>query len=203
MSPVLLGSLLVALGFLAGSIPFGFVVARLFLGVDVRQVGSGNIGATNVARAGGRGVGVVVLLLDVAKAVLPMLAARALLRGEASAEIFVILVGLAAFLGHLFTPWLGFRGGKGVATALGVFLVLSPLAALAGLAAFAVAYGATRISSVGSLSGTAACAAVAFFAAGPSSPTAWAGLALAALIFLRHRENVGRILRGEEKKMRV
>ena len=203
MSHAPIGSLLVVLGFLAGSIPFGFVIARLFLGVDVRDVGSGNIGATNVARAGGKGVGVVVLLLDVAKAVLPMLAARALLRGEPSGETWVVLVGLAAFLGHLFTPWLGFRGGKGVATGLGVFLVLSPVAALAGVVTFAVAYGATRMSSVGSLSGTAACAAVTFLVAGPSSPTAWAGLALAALIFLRHRENIGRILRGEERKMRV
>jgi glycerol-3-phosphate acyltransferase PlsY len=203
VSSALLGPLLVVLGFLAGSVPFGFVIARLFLGVDVREVGSGNIGATNVARAGGKGVGVVVLLLDVAKAVLPMLAARALLRGEPSGEILVVAVGLAAFLGHLFTPWLGFRGGKGVATGLGVFLVLSPPAALAGLVVFAVAYGATRMSSVGSLSGTAACAAVTFLAAGPSSPTAWAGLVLAALIFLRHRENIRRILRGEERKMRV
>jgi glycerol-3-phosphate acyltransferase PlsY len=203
MSPVLLGSLLVLAGFLAGSIPFGYVVARLFLGVDVREVGSGNIGATNVARAGGRGVGVLVLVLDVAKAVLPMLAARALLRDEPSTETSVVLMGVAAFLGHVYTPWLGFRGGKGVATALGVFLVLEPPAALAGLALYAVAYAATRISSLGSLAGSTACAAATFVAQGPRSPASWAGVALCALIFLRHRENIRRILRGEERKMRV
>lgn len=201
MSPGLLGSLLVVAGFLAGSIPFGFVVARLFLGVDVRQVGSGNIGATNVARAGGKAVGVVVLLLDVLKAVAPMLAARALLRGEPSAETWAVLVGVAAFLGHLYTPWLGFHGGKGVATALGVFVVLYPPAALAGLAFYAIAYAATRISSVGSLAGSAACAAATLVAAGPRSPTGWAAVGLCAVIFLRHRENIRRILRGEEKKM--
>jgi glycerol-3-phosphate acyltransferase PlsY len=190
---------LVAVGFLSGSIPFGFVLAKLFLGVDVRTVGSGNIGATNVARAGGRKMGIAVLALDVLKAVLPMLAARALLASEGA----VALVGLAAFLGHVFTPWLGFHGGKGVATALGVFFVLVPAAALAGLAAFGIAYGATRISSLGSLAGTATCAGVAVFAKGPGSTVAWVAFALAAVIFLRHRDNIQRLVRGEEKKMRV
>jgi glycerol-3-phosphate acyltransferase PlsY len=194
---------LVVIGFLSGSIPFGFVLAKLFLGVDVRTVGSGNIGATNVARAGGKKMGIAVLVLDVAKAVVPMLAARAWFSGGAGAETWVALVGLAAFLGHVFTPWLGFHGGKGVATALGVFLVLVPAAALAGLAAFAIAYGATRMSSLGSLAGTATCAGVTIFAAGPRSAASWTAVVLALVIFLRHRDNIRRLVRGEERKMRV
>jgi len=197
------GLALVAAGFLSGSIPFGYLLGRLFLGVDVRKVGSGNIGATNVARAGGMKMGMVVLLLDVAKAVAPMLAARALLAGDPRADLWVPLVGVAAFLGHLFSPWLGFHGGKGVATGLGVFLVLSPWAALAALAGYAVAYGATRMSSLGSLVGTAACAAVTFVRAGPSHPAAWAAAVIAALIFVRHRSNIQRMIRGEERKMKV
>ncbi len=203
MSSTVLGAVLVVAGFLAGSIPFGFVLARVSLGVDVRTVGSGNIGATNVARAGGKKMGVAVLVLDVAKAVLPMLAARALLSGDENAQTWVVLVGLAAFLGHLFTPWLGFHGGKGVATGLGVFVVLSPWAALAGLVGFAVAYAATRMSSLGSLTGTTACAAVTVATFGPAAPTSWAAVVLAALIFLRHRENIRRLVRGEERKMKV
>jgi glycerol-3-phosphate acyltransferase PlsY len=192
---------LVLLGFLAGSIPFGFVLGKLVLGVDVRTVGSGNIGATNVARAGGRKMGIAVLVLDVVKAVVPMLLARALLSGGAGAEGWVAAVGFAAFLGHLFTPWLGFHGGKGVATALGVFFVLAPWAALAGLLGFAIAYGATRLSSLGSLTGTLLCAIVTFASAGPRSVAAWAAVAMAALIFVRHRENIRRLVRGEERRV--
>ena len=155
MTPTTLGVLLVLAGFACGSIPFGLLLTRLVVGVDVRQVGSGNIGATNAARAGGMRLGVPVLLLDVAKAVAPMLVTRALLAGAPDAPRWVALVGVAAFLGHLYTPWLGFRGGKGVAAGLGVFLVLSP----------------------------------------------WAAAVLAAFILVRHRANIARLLRGEEKKV--
>jgi acyl phosphate:glycerol-3-phosphate acyltransferase len=203
VSDGVLGVLLVLAGYLAGSIPFGVLLGRLVLGVDVRTVGSGNIGATNVARAGGKKMGVVVLLLDAAKAIVPVLVARALLAGTPRAELFTVLVALAAFVGHLFPVWLGFKGGKGVATGLGIFVVLAPWAALGGIVAYLVAYATTRISSVGSLAGTAVCAIVTFALHGPASPVSWAGLALAALIVLRHRENIGRLVRGEEKRMRV
>jgi glycerol-3-phosphate acyltransferase PlsY len=201
VSPSALGPLLVALGYLAGSIPFGVLLARRFAGVDPRQVGSGNIGATNVARAGGRKLGIAVLLLDTAKAVVPVLVARALLGDAPGAEVWVVLVALSAFCGHLFPVWLGFKGGKGVATGLGIFLVLSPWAALAGIVTYAFAYGATRVSSVGSLAGTAVCTLGTFVAYGWRSPVAWAGLGLAALIVLRHRENIRRLVRGDEKRV--
>ncbi len=204
MSDLVLGALLVLGGYLAGSIPFGYVVGKLVLGVDVRTVGSGNIGGTNVARAGGKALGILVIVLDASKAIVPILVARRLLGGGPRADLLVVIVGVAAFVGHLFPVWLGFHGGTGVATALGIFAVLAPWAAVAGIAAYAIAYGATRISSVGSLSGTVACAAGTFLLNGARSPVSWAGVALAALIFLRHRENIRRLLSGEEKrKMRV
>lgn len=195
------GIALVVLGFVAGSIPFGLVLTRRLLGVDVRTVGSGNIGATNVARAGGKALGAVVLLLDAAKAIVPMLVARAVLGPAPEAEGFVVATGAAAFLGHVYTPWLGFHGGKGVATGLGVFLVLSPWSALAGTVAWGVAYAATRISSIGSLVGTFVCTAGTFLTAGPRSPRAWAAVLLALVILLRHRENLLRLVHGEEKKV--
>ncbi|HEY6100179.1 MAG TPA: glycerol-3-phosphate acyltransferase, partial [Anaeromyxobacter sp.] len=145
-----------------------------------------------------------VVILDAAKAVVPILVARRLLGDGPGAQGWTVGVALAAFAGHLFPVWLGFRGGKGVATAFGIFVVLAPWAAAAGAAAYAIVYGATRISSAGSLAGTAACAATAFALNGPSRPVSWASLALALLIVLRHRENIRRLLSGEEKrKMRV
>ncbi len=195
--------LLVALSYLSGSVPYGLLVTRLVAGVDGRTVGSGNIGATNAARAGGRGLGLLVLALDVAKAVAPVLATRALLRGTPSAEAWVTGAAVAAFAGHVYPVWLRFKGGKGVATGLGVMMVLAPWAALAGAAAYGVVYAVTRMSSLGSLSGTAVACVGAFLAFGPASPTPWAVLFIALVIVWRHRENIRRLLRGEEKKMRV
>lgn len=204
MSSAALGLVLALAGYLAGSIPFGYLVGRFVLGVDVRKIGSGNIGGTNVARAGGKKLGVAVVALDALKAIVPILLARRLFAGDPRADLWTVVVAVAAFVGHLFPVWLGFKGGKGVATGLGIFLVLAPWGALAGGAAYAVTYAATRISSLGSLVGTTTCTVVAFVLHGPRSPFAWAGLALGALIVLRHRENIRRLLSGEEKrKMRV
>jgi glycerol-3-phosphate acyltransferase PlsY len=203
VSPAL-GVLLVLGGYLAGSIPFGYLLGRFVLGVDIRKVGSGNIGGTNVARAGGKKLGFAVIVLDAAKAVLPILVVRRLLAGVPGGELWVVAVAVAAFAGHLFPVWLGFKGGKGVATAVGIFLVLAPYAAVAGLVTYLVAYGATRISSVGSLAGTAVCTIGAFVQFGWASPVSWAGFVIALLIVVRHHENIRRILSGEEKRrMRV
>ena len=212
MSHVGLGALLVLGGYLAGSIPFGYLLGKALLGVDVRTLGSGNIGGTNVARAGGRTLGIATILLDAGKAIVPILVARWLLGDSPRGELLVVLVAVAAFVGHLFPLFLPpdprtgrrFHGGKGVATALGIFAVLAPWAAVAGAAVYAIAYGATRVSSIGSLTGTVACATVTFLLNGPGRPVSWAGVVLGALVFLRHRENIKRILSGEEKrKMRV
>jgi glycerol-3-phosphate acyltransferase PlsY len=204
VSPNALGLLLVVLGYLAGSIPFGYVLSRFVLGIDIRKVGSGNIGGTNVARAGGKKLGVAVIVLDAAKAIVPVIVAQRLFEGVPGGDIWTVAVAVAAFTGHLFPVWLKFKGGKGVATAVGIFLVLAPYAALAGLVTYVVAYYATRISSVGSLSGTAVCTLGTFVMYGWTSATSWGCLLIACLIVVRHHENIRRILSGEEKKrMRV
>jgi len=133
MTDTPLGLALTAVGYLSGSVPYGLVLPKLLLGVDVRTVGSGNIGATNAARAGGWPLGVAVFLLDVVKAVAPILLARGLLAGSPSGDVWIMTTAVASFAGHLFPVWLGGKGGKGVATGFGIFLVLSPWASLAGL----------------------------------------------------------------------
>ena len=140
-------------------------------GVDVREKGSGNIGATNVARVAGKGLGVLVLVLDALKGALPVLLARSV---EPAGSLVPAAVGLAAFAGHVAPPWLGFRGGKGVATALGVLAVLAPRAALAGALTYAVVLAALRISSVGSLLAGIVAVAVAWLV--PGTPPASAAL---------------------------
>jgi len=197
MTDTVLGPLLVVAGYLSGSIPFGLVLSKLLLGVDVRQVGSGNIGATNAARAGGRWMGVAVLLLDALKAAVPVLVTQRLLGSGPRGELWVMAVSVAAFLGHLYPVWLHFKGGKGVATGFGIFLVLAPWTALAGLATWVGIYLTTRVSSVGSLAGTLVSVLSAFYVLGPT-PIAWAGAMVGALIWWRHRENIRRLLSGEE-----
>ncbi len=201
MNDSMLGALLVAAGYLCGSIPFGVVLTRLFLGVDVRKVGSGNIGATNVARAGGKKIAIPVFILDVVKAVAPILVARHLMAGRENGEIWTTLVAVAALSGHVFPVWLGFNGGKGVATGLGVFFVLEPIAAIAGFSVWIGIYLTIKISSIGSLGGTAVCAITVFILHGARNPISWAGLVIAAIIFYRHKENIRRLITGEETKV--
>jgi glycerol-3-phosphate acyltransferase PlsY len=177
---------LVILGFLAGSIPVGAIVARR-RGVDIQREGSGNIGATNVTRVLGILPGVIVLVLDTAKGALPVwLATRCL------APWPVTAVGAAAILGHCFTPWLGFRGGKGVAVAFGVFLVLAPPVAAIAAGTFAIVVAATRVPALGSLSATAILAAI-LLARGPA-PSATLALATLTLLLYTHRENLAKLL---------
>jgi glycerol-3-phosphate acyltransferase PlsY len=198
----------VALAYLLGSIPFGFLLVRLRGGGDVRETGSGGTGATNVTRRAGKGVGLLTLLLDALKGVAAVLVARAALGAGAWAEWWVCAAAAAAVLGHVFPVWLGFRGGKGVATGLGVFLVLAPLATLCALAVFVAVVGLWRYVSLGSLA--AACvlplAVWSLGAAGLSDRAAAPVSALAALggalIVFMHRANVGRLLRGEESRLK-
>jgi len=178
----------VALGFAAGSIPTGVIVGRR-RGIDIRRQGSGNIGATNVTRVLGLGPGLFVLALDAAKGLLPVLAARAWC-GEPS---IVAFTGFAAILGHCFSPWLGGKGGKGVATALGVFTATVPALALVGLAVFLVIGGRTKVPALGSLAG---CAAATLFAFATDAMPAFRYLALATTILLiyTHRGNLIRLV---------
>ena len=187
-------AVLVLAGYLLGSIPFGLLVARL-RGVDLRAVGSGNIGATNVARALGRATGIVVLALDALKGFAPTFAAVRLVGADPAC-----LVALAAILGHVFPVWLRFRGGKGVATGLGIFAALAPLAAGAALACYALVVATTRLSSLGSLVG--ATALLAGMAATGRTPAVLAlGGAVWLIIVVKHRANIRRLIRGEESKV--
>jgi glycerol-3-phosphate acyltransferase PlsY len=179
--------------YLLGSIPFGLLVARAVAGKDVRAVGSGNIGATNVARAAGRGAAAVTLLLDALKGFLPVvLAERAGISPWLPASC-----GIAAVVGHCFPVWLRFRGGKGVATGLGVAIAVAPWAAACGAAVWILFYGLLKISSIGSLAGVATALLVAAATAPRSGVVAIA--AIAAIVVLRHRRNLERLLRHEER----
>jgi len=188
---------LVALGYLSGSIPFGLILVRAVRGVDVRAEGSGNIGATNVARVAGRKLGVLVLVLDALKGALPVALARAV----DPASLVPVAVGLAAFLGHVAPVWLGFRGGKGVATALGVVTVLSPWPALAGAVTYGIVLAVLRISSVGSLLAGIVAVAVAWLVPGTSPSAAALTSVLFAAMLWTHRGNIGRLLRRGEPRV--
>jgi glycerol-3-phosphate acyltransferase PlsY len=183
-----------ALAYLLGSIPFGVLITRgLGLG-DLRAIGSGNIGATNVLRTGHKGAAAATLVLDAAKGGVAVLVARALL-GEPAAMV----AGLAAFLGHLFPVWLGFRGGKGVATFLGVMLALAWPAGLAACATWLAVAFASRYSSLAALAAAAATPLWLWLAGPPGA--VWLGVALAALVWIRHHANIRRMLDGSEPRI--
>jgi glycerol-3-phosphate acyltransferase PlsY len=182
------------LAYLLGSVPFGVLITRALGLGDLRQIGSGNIGATNVLRTGNKGAAAATLLLDAAKGGVAVLIARA-----AAGETAALVAGLAAFLGHLFPVWLGFRGGKGVATFLGVLLALSWPAGLAGCATWLATAFAFRISSLAALV-AAATSPIWLLLFGPPG-SGWLGVALAALVFVRHRANIARLRDGTEPRI--
>lgn len=184
-------------GYLLGSIPFGLVVGKRLAGLDVRAVGSGNIGATNVARAAGWRLGGLVLALDAVKGLLPTLAARLALP---AAPWAAVVAGAAAILGHVFPVYLGFKGGKGVATTLGVFLVLAPLPTLAGALAFGAVFALARVVSAGSMVGALTACGTSFALQG-ASLVSLLYAAAAVLILVRHRGNIARLFRREERRM--
>lgn len=184
--------------YLLGAVPFGVLVAKLFdRSVDLRATGSGNIGATNVARTLGKGAGILTLLLDAAKGAAAVLAASAL--ATPGDHLLSALAGGSAFLGHLFPVWLGFRGGKGVATALGVVLALLPAAAGVLFILFAAVFAATRYVSLGSLV-AAAGLTPAMALLGAPAPFVALSAAIGAMVFWTHRENIRRLLAGEERR---
>ena len=189
--------LLVLLAYLCGSIPVGFLLAWAE-GVDIRARGSGNIGATNVARVVGWRHGILTLAGDAVKGLVPVILARYL-----GFELWqVALTGLAAFLGHLYPVFLAFKGGKGVATALGVLLGVAP-AAIAILAlVFGVVAAATRAASPASIASAVVAPLVLWVLAYPE-PIVGLGLILALLVILRHRENIRRLVSGTEPKFKA
>ena len=180
-------------GYLLGSIPFGLILAKLAGLGDLRQIGSGNIGATNVLRAGSKGLAALTLLLDAAKGTAAVLLA-ARWGGTAS-----MLAGLGAFLGHLYPVWLGFRGGKGVATYLGVLVGLYWPVAAVFAATWLIAAFLTRYSSLAAL--IASAASVAALALFGQWQLAALFLVLTVLLYIRHAGNIGRLARGEEARI--
>jgi glycerol-3-phosphate acyltransferase PlsY len=195
-----LGWVLVAASYLLGSIPFGLLLGRFVAGVDVREEGSGNIGATNVARTAGRRLGVLTLVLDAAKGAIPVgIASWAL--GVPHDAAWPAAAGLFAFLGHVFPVWLRFRGGKGVATALGAFLALTPWLTLGAALVFGAAFAARKVVSVSSLAATAALAGGAALVHGKGAPVTQVALVVLLVIVIRHQSNIRRMLRGEESRL--
>jgi acyl phosphate:glycerol-3-phosphate acyltransferase len=187
--------------YLLGSIPFGVLLARLAGAGDVRRAGSGNIGATNVARVAGPIAGLLTLALDTAKGAAAVFLADYF---SNSSAMWMMLAGLAVLLGHCFPVWLRFKGGKGVATALGIFLVLSLPAALAALLVFGLIVGYWKYVSLGSISAAAAMPLLIYFlwAPGHAPPIiVTAGtLAIAAVVVWKHDANIQRLVQGEEPK---
>ena len=200
MNDVPLAAGLVVLAYLLGSIPIGLVIARA-RGIDIREQGSGNIGATNVARTLGKRVGAVVLLLDALKGAAPLLAVLMLDLDDRVDPFVITATGFAAICGHCYPVWLKFRGGKGVATSLGVFLVVAPLVALVGIAIFAVLYAAFRVASIGSLAAAASFPAqiLLFYGSGGSDAVLTLSLAALLVIVIKHRGNIARLIRREER----
>lgn len=188
-------------GYLLGSIPFGLLLSKLFAGKDVREVGSGNIGATNVARAAGTFAGVLTLILDAAKGAAAVLLAARLTNDRA---VWMVVAGLAALIGHCFPIWLRFRGGKGVATAAGFFLALCAPALLGALILFLLVAGFSRYVSLGSL---AAAASIPMFVYlfwaphhAPPHIVTFGAFAAAILVVYKHDANIQRLLQGTEPR---
>lgn len=192
--------------YLLGSIPFGYILVRMTRGEDVRASGSGNIGATNVARSGGKGLGILTLMLDTFKGWLPVWVVLHLpgmpVANDRQLHVLAAAVALLAVLGHMFTVWLRFKGGKGVATGLGVFLALAPAAVLISVALFAVIFALTRYVSLGSIVAAASFPIILLIREGNIFGP-W-GMALtttvAVLVIVRHHQNIGRLVNGTESR---
>jgi glycerol-3-phosphate acyltransferase PlsY len=213
MNTTFAGLIVTVIAYLAGSLPFGFLTARFVAGIDIRSEGSGNIGATNVARVLGTKYGIFVLCLDCLKGLLPVLLLPMLFEwlvsnADASGAVNHIRVacGVMTIVGHMFPCWLLFRGGKGVATALGVVLVVSWKASLAAFVVFVVVFVIARIVSLGSILAAITFAGFQMWRLMPEpfSKSNWSeaafSLVIPLLIIYRHRSNLTRLLKGEEPR---
>lgn len=190
--------LLVLAAYVVGSIPTGLLLSKAVGGIDIRTTGSGNIGATNVYRTMGRTVGILTLIGDSLKGALPVVAAKAF----GYPDIVIALAGVAAFLGHIFPVFLKFRGGKGVATALGVFLAVSPGAVLCSLLVFCIVLFAWRFVSLASL--VAAAAMPLFTALIDRKLVAVAmSVVIAAIVIIKHSDNIKRLKNGTENRFKA
>jgi len=187
--------------YLLGSIPFGLLIAHVLGGKDVRKAGSGNIGATNVSRVAGPFAGILTLVLDAAKGSVAVLAAARLTGDSAT---WMMIAGILALLGHCYPLWLHFKGGKGVATAAGIFLVLSPLAMFSALAVFILVVIFWRFVSLGSLAAAAAIPLLMYFLWAPHHAPplviSFGSLGISTLVIYKHDANMQRLIEGTETK---
>jgi len=191
-------SIILAIAYLLGSIPFGYILVRLFLHQDIRATGSGNIGATNVARSGAKGLGIATLVLDILKAAAAVLIAKYLAPGNFD---LATLAAVAAILGHVFPVWLGFKGGKGIASALGVYLALCWPVGLCALAVFIVVLILTKYVSLASILGAVTLPVFFFFFVPDHSPVVLASvLFISMLVIVKHHMNIARLKAGTENK---
>jgi glycerol-3-phosphate acyltransferase PlsY len=199
----------ISLAYLLGSIPFGYLLVRLFRNEDVREQGSGNIGATNVARSGGTKLGVVTLLLDIGKAFAAVVIAKHLAHGLSPSGVYDVAVAaaVAVVLGHVYPVWLGFRGGKGVASALGVFLVLTWPSTVAILLVFVAVFALTRYVSLASIVGLVTFPLFGFYFVAKHTPITpmvkFGFLFIPLLIILKHHGNIRRLMNGTESRFRA
>lgn len=189
--------IIIGAAYLVGSIPTGLLLGKAY-GIDVRKEGSGNIGATNLYRTVGRKVGIITLIGDCLKGLLPVLVVTL---GTFPPDL-APWVGLAAFCGHVFSVFLKFRGGKGVATALGVFLALAPLAVAIAIALFAVLMYLWRYVSLGSIAAAAAMPPAVYFLGGSKAVTLVTAI-ISLIVIVRHHENIGRLLSGKESRFKA
>ncbi|WP_028580816.1 glycerol-3-phosphate 1-O-acyltransferase PlsY [Desulfogranum japonicum] len=189
--------LYIAVSYLIGAIPFGLLVSR-GSGIDIRTQGSCNIGATNVARLLGKKFGVITLILDICKGFVPVFAVAQFCGEHPQAHLVTALCGGATVVGHMFSVYLGMKGGKGVATALGVFFFLSPLAVLIALVLFLAAVFFSGYVSLGSLLGSAS-VIMTLALLGEPGWKIWLAFFVVALIWGKHHQNIGRLLKGTEK----
>src|SRR5215467_7909595 len=198
---------LLLVSYLLGSIPFGFLAGRL-AGIDIRQVGSGNVGATNVVRVLGKRYGYPVFILDVLKGFGAVKIAMLVAPGKApdwnSPEIFGILAAISSVLGHLYPPWLKFNGGKGVATSAGALLALAPVATLIGVAVWLIVFWLTGYVSLASVTAAIILPLVILFFSWHDQreikPLVYSSVCVAAIVVWRHRSNLVRLVRGTEPR---
>ena len=191
--------LVILIGGFLGAIPFGVLITRLFGAEDPRQSGSGNIGATNVLRTSGWKSGVLTLLLDVLKGVAAILFAR-YVASLVSAPALEPVAALAAVLGHMYSPFTGFRGGKGVATGLGVFALLTPGPTALATLVFIIVVGTTRYVSLGSMLAAATVPLAGFWLNYSTVVCVLSGL-ISLFVIWKHQDNIGRLMRGEENRI--
>ncbi len=194
--------LTLAVAYLLGSVPFGYLLVRFFRKEDIRNTGSGNIGATNVVRSGAKGLGALTLLLDLGKGLLAVLIARHVAPGLPNMPSdLAVGAAVTAVVGHVFPVWLGFKGGKGVATALGVFLALAPTVALGAVVVFALVIALSRIVSLASVVAAAALPVFATLLSPDRSPVCLGGVVgIALLVIVKHRANLQRLMAGTENR---